>query len=130
MTAQEMVKRQETRPAQSEDTRTLGRVWTPAVDIFESDETITLVADMPGVDKQGLDISLEKGVLTLNGEVSHQSHGKSLLREFSAANYYRQFRISEFIDADKAKADLKNGVLTLEIPKAESAKPKKITIKH
>lgn len=130
MTAQEMAKRQETSPAQSEETRTLGRVWTPAVDIFESDETITLVADMPGVVKEGLDISLEKGVLTLNGEVSYQSHGKSLLREFSAANYYRQFRISEHIDAEKAKADLKNGVLTLEIPKAESAKPKKITIKH
>ena len=130
MAAQEMVKRQEATPSQREETRTLGRVWTPAVDIFESDDKITLVADMPGVAKEGLDISLEKGVLTLTGEVSLGSHGKSLLREFSAANYYRQFRISEHIDADKTSAELKNGVLTLQIPKAESAKPRKIAIKH
>lgn len=130
MTAQEMVKRQESTPSPHEDTRTVGRVLTPAVDIFESDEKITLVADMPGVDKKGLDIDLEKGVLTLNGEISIESRGKSQLREFSAANYYRQFKISEHIDVDKATAELKNGVLTLDIPKAESAKPRKIAIKH
>lgn len=130
MTAQEMVKRQEASPSQREETRSVGRTWTPAVDIFESDDKITLVADMPGVEKGGLDINLEKGVLTLNAEVSIESRGKSLLREFSAANYYRQFKISEHIDAEKTTAELNNGVLTLDIPKAESAKPKKIEIRH
>ncbi|SHJ16861.1 Molecular chaperone IbpA, HSP20 family [Malonomonas rubra DSM 5091] len=130
MAAQEMAKRQETTPSQHEETRTLGRVWTPAVDIFESDDKIILVADMPGVDKNGLDINLEKGVLTINGEVSIEKRGKPVLREFSAANYYRQFKISEQIDAEKTTADLNNGVLTLDIPKAESAKPKKIEIRH
>jgi len=130
MTAQEIVKRQETTPSQREETRTLGRVMTPAVDIFESEDKITLVADMPGVNNDGLDISLEKGILTLNAEVSIESRGKALLREFSGANYYRQFKISEHIDADKTTAELKNGVLTLDIPKAESAKPKKIEIRH
>jgi len=130
MTAQEMVKRNDTTPEQHEQTRTAGRIWTPAVDIFESENDITLVADMPGVGKEGLDISLEKGLLTLNGEVSMESRGKSLLREFKATNYHRQFRISEHIDAEKATAELNNGVLTLTVPKAESAKPKKIEIRH
>ena len=130
MTAQEMVKRQETAPTHQEETRTVGRVLTPAVDIFESDETLTLMADMPGVAKEGLDINLEKGVLTINGEVNLENRGKAVLREFSPANYYRQFKLSEHIDAEKATAELKNGVLTLQIPKAESAKPKKIAIRH
>jgi HSP20 family molecular chaperone IbpA len=130
MTAQEMVKRQETTPSQREETRTLGRVLTPAVDIFESEDKITLVADMPGVANDGLDINLEKGILTLNGAVSFESRDKSLLREFSGANYYRQFKISEHIDAEKTTAGLNNGVLTLAIPKADSAKPKKIEIRH
>ena len=130
MTAQEMVKRQETAPTRQEETRTVGRVLTPAVDIFESDETLTLMADMPGVAKEGLDINLEKGVLTINGEVNLENRGKAVLREFSPANYYRQFKLSEHIDAEKSTAELKNGVLTLQIPKAESAKPKKIAIRH
>lgn len=130
MAAQEMVKRQETTPSPREETRTSGRVLTPAVDIFESEDKITLRADMPGITNDGLDISLEKGVLTLTGEISMESRGKPLMREFSAANYYRQFKISEHIDAEKTTAELKNGVLTLEIPKAEAAKPKKIEIRH
>ena len=130
MTSQDMVSRQDTNPARSEETRTIGRVLTPAVDIFESDDKLTLVADMPGVDKDGLDINLEKGMLTLNGAVKAEARGKALLREFSTANYYRQFKLSEHIDAEKSVAELKNGVLTLEIPKAESAKPRKIEIRH
>ena len=130
MTAQDMVKRQETTPAKHEDTRSFARVMSPAVDIFESDDTLTLVADMPGVDKSGLDINLEKGILTLNGEVGIERRGKALMSEFTSTNYYRQFKLSEHIDADKATAELKNGVLTLAIPKAESAKPKKIAIRH
>jgi len=130
MAGQEMEKRQETTPSQREETRTVGRILTPAVDIYESEDTITLVADMPGVTKEGLDISMEKGVLTLNGAVSMESRGKPLLREFSSANYHRQFKISEHIDADKTKANLTKGVLKLDIPKAESAKPRKIAIKH
>ena len=81
MTSQDMVSRQDTNPARSEETRTIGRVLTPAVDIFESDDKLTLVADMPGVDKDGLDINLEKGMLTLNGAVKAEARGKALLRE-------------------------------------------------
>ena len=130
MASKNMVKPQGSSPAHREETRTNGRVLFPAVDIFESEDHLTLMADMPGVDKKGLDINLEKGVLTINGEVHVENRGSQILQEFSPANYYRQFKLTEHIDADKSHAELKNGVLTLMIPKAESAKPKKIEIKH
>ncbi len=130
MTAQEMVKHEQKTPVAREETRSAGRVLIPAVDIFESDNNLTLVADMPGVSKEGLEINLEKGLLTIDGEMALESRGKSLLREFSVANYHRQFKVSEHIDAEKTSAELVNGVLTLTIPKAESAKPRKIEIKH
>jgi len=130
MTAQDMIRREQSSPANREETRSVGRVLVPAVDIFESEENLTLVADMPGVEKGGLEINLEKGLLTISGEMALESRGKSLLREFSTANYYRQFKVSEHIDADKSSAELNNGVLTLTIPKAESAKPKRIEIRH
>jgi HSP20 family molecular chaperone IbpA len=130
MTAQEMVKRHESSPARSEETRSPGRILVPAVDIFESEEELTLLADMPGVDKEGLEINLETGVLTISGIVKLENRGKSVLREFPSANYYRQFKLSEHIDGEKTHAELVNGVLTLKIPKAESAKPKRIEIRH
>ncbi len=130
MATQNMVKSQDSSLAHREETRTSGRVLFPAVDIFESEDHLTLIADMPGVDKKGLDINLEKGVLTINGEVHIENRGKQILQEFSPANYYRQFKLTEHIDADKSQAELKNGVLTLTIPKAESAKPRKIEIRH
>ena len=130
MTAQDMVKHEKNMPANREETRSVSRIPVPAVDIFETDNTLTLIADMPGVEKDGLEINLEKGLLTISGEMALKSRGKSLLREFSTANYYRQFKVSEQIDADKTSADLNNGVLTLTIPKAESAKPKRIEIRH
>ena len=130
MATQNMVKSQDSSLTHREETRTSGRVLFPAVDIFESEDYLTLIADMPGVDKKGLDINLEKGVLTINGEVHTENRGKQILQEFSPANYYRQFKLTEHIDADKSQAELKNGVLTLTIPKAESAKPRKIEIRH
>lgn len=129
MTAQEMVKQQQNIPANREETRSVSRVLVPAVDIFEADDCLTLVADMPGVEKEGLEINLEKGLLTISGTMALESRGRALLREFSTANYHRQFKLSEHIDADKSSADLRNGVLTLTIPKAESAKPKRIEIR-
>lgn len=130
MTTQEMQKRQDTSPAKREDTRSPGRVLVPAFDIFESVESLTLIADLPGVDKSGLDINMDKGVLTINGTVKMTDRGQPLLREFSSANYYRQFKLSDQFDADKSYAELRDGVLILRIPKTEAAKPKRIEIRH
>lgn len=130
MTKQEMSKHQDTTLAKREETRSPGRVLSPAVDIFESVESLTLIADLPGVDKGGLEISTEKEVLTINGTVEIKDRGQSIMREFTSTNYYRQFKLSDQFDAVKSYAELRDGVLILRIPKTEAAKPKRIEIRH
>jgi len=110
--------------------RSQNRYLTPAVDNFETNENLVLIADMPGVEKGSLEINLEKGILTLKGEIKLARKGQLLFHEFSADNYYRQFKLSEEIDMDKASAELENGILTLSMPKSEAAKPKRIEIRH
>ena len=108
-----------------------GTVFTPAVDIFETDKEITLVADMPGVKAKNLTIDLRDDTLTLRGDVK-QEDGKdeqNILQEYQMGSYFRQFTLSEAIDQNKIDAKLKDGVLKLALPKAEKAVPKKITIK-
>lgn len=112
-----------------ESTRTVEHYQPPAIDIFETDEGLTLIADVPGLAKDDLEISFDQGVLTLEGKASEGSAGEGLFGEFSVTGYYRQFRIPESIDPDKTTAELKDGVLTLQLRKAEAAKPKKIEIK-
>ena len=116
--------------AQAEQIRA-GVVFTPAVDIFESEKEITLVADMPGVNAQNLTIDLRDDILTLRGEVKPQDgpNEQSLLREYQVGAYHRQFTLSETIDQNKIDAKLKDGVLQLSLPKAEKAVPRKITVK-
>jgi len=129
MTAHEISKNQGAVPVTREEISTPGRFLVPAVDIFESIESLHLVADMPGVEKSGLDISLEKGVLTINGKVESVVRGRAIIREYSSANYYRQFKLPDLLNGDKSIAELRNGVLTLTIPKSEAAKPKRIEIR-
>jgi len=111
---------------------TPGFVFTPEVDIFETEKEITLLADLPGVDTDGLEIDLRDNTLTLTG-VANNSKDESeinLITEYEVGKYYRQFTISEVIYQDKIDAVLKDGVLRLTLPKAEKAQPKKITVKN
>lgn len=109
---------------------TPGLVFTPDVDIFESDTALTLLADMPGVAADGVAIDLDDGVLTITGEVNpwEGSDETDVMVEFEIGKYYRQFTLSEMIDQDRIEAKLENGVLRLTLPKAEKAKPRKITV--
>jgi HSP20 family molecular chaperone IbpA len=102
---------------------------TPTVDIYEQDGGLTLIADMPGVVSQNLNVDIDKGILSLEGAVSAEIEGESLFSEFAPSGYYRQFRLPEQLDSEKVDAQLKNGVLTLKLPKAEAAMPKKIEVK-
>lgn len=111
-----------------EDTRT-EHYLAPAVDIFETDEGLTVIADMPGLDKENLSIGIDQGILTIEGSAGNVKAESHLFEEFSVTGYYRQFRLPDSIDPDKTGAELKDGVLTLKLPKAEAAKPKKIAIK-
>ena len=108
-----------------------GPLFTPAVDIFETDQEITLLADMPGVKAKDLNIDLRDDILTLDGEVE-PPEGKSevdVFREYQSGKYSRQFSLSQVIDQAKIDAELKDGVLRLRLPKVEAATPRKIAVK-
>lgn len=94
---------------------------SPAVDIYETGEHLVLEADLPGVREEDLQLEVSRGVLTLEAPASAENG-----RQYG---FYRQFRISDRIDADAGEAALKDGVLRLRLPKSEAAKPKKISVK-
>jgi HSP20 family protein len=113
-----------------EQTRT-GAVYSPAVDIFENDSSITLLADMPGVKASDLEIDLRENVLTLTGRVAPTAAPKqaNVLREYRPGMFFRQFTLAETIDQPKIDAQLTDGVLRLELPKVEKARPRQITVR-
>lgn len=107
-----------------------GPIFTPAVDIFETDKTLTLLADMPGVKAKDLAIDLREGVLALSTHVALEAPEEmDVLREYQTGNYYRKFNLSNVIDQSKIEAELKDGVLRLTLPKIEAATPRKIEVK-
>lgn len=105
--------------------------FTPAVDIFEKGETTVILADMPGVAPDGIDVTLERQVLTLTGRVkSYAPEGyRRLSSEYREGDYTRTFTLSDEVDQEKIKAEFTNGVLRLELPRAAAAEPKKISVK-
>lgn len=115
--------------APAEQTRP-GLVFSPLVDIFETDKDIVLLADMPGVTADKLDIDLRENTLTLSAEVASPkgAEEENILSEYEVGKFYRQFTLSEVIDQGKIKAKLQSGVLRLVLPKVEKAAPRKISI--
>jgi HSP20 family protein len=107
-----------------------GVLLTPPVDIFEEPNAITVVADMPGVKPEWLQIGLHEGVLTITGHAksTDEVNEVGILQEYRTGTYQRSFSLSEAIDQSKIQAMLKHGVLRLRLPKAEQAKPRQITI--
>ncbi len=107
------------------------QVYTPDVDIIERQDSIVVTADMPGVDENTVDITLEKNVLTLYGKVDADLPEKLRLlhAEYGIGDYKRVFTLSGEIDRDKIHATVKNGVLKVLLPKAEAVKTRKIEVK-
>jgi HSP20 family molecular chaperone IbpA len=99
------------------------------VDIYETKEGLVLMADLPGVPKEGLDVRVESDLLTIRGNTSHRISGDPIYREYELVNFFRQFELGEKVDQGRITAELKHGVLTLSLPKAEEAKPRRIEIK-
>ena len=128
MTQQELNVRekQETR---DEVTRA-GRTYVPQVDIYENKDGLWLWADMPGVDEKSLNVHLDNGVLTIEGQVDVQQYEdmSPLYTEYNVGNYVRRFTLSNDVDSDRIIARMQNGVLALEIPKSERAKPRRIAV--
>ncbi len=107
-----------------------GLVFTPAVDIFETEKEITLLADMPGVKANDLTIDLRDNTLTLTADIAplEKTDEQDVLVEYETGRYYRQFTLGELIDQENIDAKLNDGVLRLSLPKVEKATPKKITV--
>jgi len=127
---QELEIKKEQTPAETESTRDR-RVYSPKVDIIERADDIVLSADMPGANEGSVDVTLDKGILTIQGMVDAQyfENYRLTYAEYGVGDYRRSFTIPDTIDRDTISAVVKNGVLTLTLPKAEPEKPKKIHIK-
>ena len=104
------------------------RYVAPPVDIYETGEGLTVLADMPGVDKSGLDIRVENGVLTIKGVVPRSDHEDLLVNEYALTDYFRQFRLSSEVDQERITARLSRGVLELTLPTTEENKPRQIPV--
>ncbi len=117
-------------PAGPEQTRP-GPVYSPSVDIFENDHSITVLADMPGVKAEDLKIDLRESVLTLTGPISAPEREKEsdVFREYRPGTFFRQFTLAETIDQARIDAKLVDGVLRLELPKVEKARPRQIAVR-
>ena len=119
-------------PDGAERTRA-SRVYVPNVDIYSADDSIVILADMPGVAEKDIDIMLDKDVLTINGYIStgqDMPEGYELVHgEYGIGDYQRSFTLPDEVDRDNIDASLSHGVLRLTLPKAPEAQVRKITVK-
>lgn len=126
---QEIATREKQQVEGAEKTRP-GRYYTPEVDICEYEDMLRLWADMPGVSEKDVDVMLRDNMLTITGMVSASMYDElsPLYTEYNVGNYYRQFVLNEQIDESRIRARMRNGVLEVELPKREQAKPRKILV--
>jgi HSP20 family molecular chaperone IbpA len=129
--SKELKVREKQEMASPAEQTTPGLVFTPAVDIFETEKEITLLADIPGAKPDELTIDLRDNTLTLSADIApvDKSDEEDILKEYETGRYYRQFTLSEIINQENIDAKLNDGVLRLSLPKVEKATPKKITVK-
>jgi HSP20 family protein len=107
------------------------RAFLPTTDIFETDDALTVVLEMPGVDRDDIEVSVENEVLTVEGKIKLDKYQglQPVYSEYNIGPYRRSFRISSRVDQNKIRAEISDGVITLVLPKAEEAKPRRIEVK-
>jgi HSP20 family protein len=110
-------------------TREEGRYLAPPVDIYEERDNLVVVVDLPGVPQDGVNVSINDGILTIRGRVAQPGEQEPLYREYGLHDFHRQFQLSDRIDQQNISGELKHGVLTIRLPKSERVKPKKIEVK-
>ena len=117
--------------AQAQEQTRPGRYFVPDVNIYEFDESLKLWADLPGVKEKDVAVTLKEGLLTIVGQVATDMYTglRPMYTEYNVGNYRREFALNEDIDESKITATLRNGVLELELPKKERAKPRQIEIR-
>lgn len=115
-------------PPAQEVTREPERYAVPPVDIYEEEDKLVVFADLPGVRRDNLSVQVEQGILTIEGKVDRETPGELVQREFALVPFFRQFRITDAVNTGRIRATMRNGVLRLELPKAEEARPRRIPI--
>jgi HSP20 family molecular chaperone IbpA len=130
MSPQELQVQEKREVEKKEESTVPARAFVPATDIYETDDALTIVMEMPGVAKQDLDVRVEGGVLNVEGRLDFKKYEgmQPVYTEYNVGHYRRSFSLTGMIDQLKIKADVNDGVLTLVLPKAEEAKPRKITV--
>ena len=104
----------------------------PKVNVYEYDDKVGIVAEIPGLDKSQLNVEVEDGTLTISGDkhgVWEEEGAKVIRRELKASSFKRSFQLGELLDGDNIKANFKDGILSVSVPKLEPEKPKKHTVK-
>jgi len=112
----------------TERTRHHERYVAPPVDIYETPDGLVVLADVPGVAPEALDVRVDHNVLTIRGHARHVVPGEVTYREYDLVNFFRQFELNDTVDQSHITADLKSGVLTVHVPKAQEAKPRQIEV--
>jgi len=128
--SQELAVREKQELAQQEEKTVPGRYYVPAADIFETDEALTLLLEMPGVSKDNVDIQIENDVLRVEGKIDYSAYKEiePVYTEYNIGHFARAFELSNKIDRDAITAGVEDGVLTLTLPKVKEAMPRKIPV--
>jgi len=126
----EMAVREKKEVAAKEEKTIPGRYFVPPADIYETDEALAVVLEMPGVEKKDIDVSLENDVLSVDGRIDFSKYRdmEPVYAEYNVGHYARSFSLSDRIDREKISANIEDGVLTLTLPKAKAAQPRRISI--
>ena len=130
MTDQELQVQQKREVERDQESTSSGTNFLPVTDIFETPEALRVVLEMPGVSKNSVEVSVENNVLTIIGRIDFANYEglQPLYTEYNIGHYSRSFRLSNEIEQEGIKAELKDGVITLVLPKAEKAKPRRINV--
>jgi HSP20 family molecular chaperone IbpA len=128
---QELQVQQKREVDKAQEPTTPMRAFLPTTDIFETEDALTVILEMPGVDRDNIEVSVENGLLTVEGKINFKKYEglQPIYSEYNIGPYRRTFRISSRIAQDKIRAEMRDGVMSLILPKAEEAKPRRIEVR-
>src|SRR3712207_8747 len=127
---QELAAREKRELAAKEERTVPGRFYVPSTDVYETEDALTVVMEMPGVSREGVDVELEEGVLRVEGRIDPAKYGgrEPVYTEYNVGHWARSFALSDAVDRERIGAQLEDGVLTLTLPKTAEARPRRIAV--
>ena len=127
---QELAVREKRELAEREERTVPGRFYVPQADVYETEDALTVVMEMPGVDRKDVGVELKEGVLRVEGRIDFSKYGgmEPVYTEYNVGHYGRSFTLSDRVDQERIAAQLEDGVLTLTLPKTAEARPRRIAI--